>query len=236
MDVGIRLLFFLIIAIFLFRTKETKDIQYFREQTWSVRDILPTYLLLSFLPLIGLYLYNVFPIKLYYLAVTHILTILAALILFLTIKKVIIHKRQLSYKVIGLKSYDIYIYLIVIFASYGMIIGIILANDKIHSYSGIFHTTLYAFTVIGLWPIIEDIFYIGIMLIPTSRTTGVTIGAVIVSLSRTLAHFHYGPKAILTNGILALLGCYLYIKLKRILAPVLLHSLVNSALLLRDLI
>jgi len=74
------------------------------------------------------------------------------------------------------------------------------------------------------------------MFIPVSRLVGLKAGAVLVSLLRILIHFNYNIQELMTNfALLGLLGCYLYIKTKRIIAPLILHSFINFFVSLREI-
>jgi membrane protease YdiL (CAAX protease family) len=73
------------------------------------------------------------------------------------------------------------------------------------------------------------------MFIPTSRILGLLNGAVLVSLLRTVIHFGNNLPVLAISFIMGLLGCYLYIKIKRILVPLLLHSSFNFFVLMQEL-
>jgi membrane protease YdiL (CAAX protease family) len=86
------------------------------------------------------------------------------------------------------------------------------------------------------WPIIESVLYLGMMFIPTIRIVGIVKSAVLISLLQALSHLNYNSIEVVINFVLfGLLGCYLFIKSKRIIVPLLFHSVINFFVLLREI-
>lgn len=235
MTIAIRLVFFFFVSILLLKTKKNKEIKFFREQRWSSKDILPTYLIFTLMPLTVFLLYETNFLRVYYSAFWYIFTLLTGIILFVSVIKIIVRKGNLSVKVIGFELSDIYLFTICNIIIYSIII-FVLASKRPEQFNNVIFLMLNAFMIITFWPIVEDVFYLGMMLIPTSRITGLKCGAILVSLSSVLAHYHYGIANIVMNFLIVLFTCYLYVRTEKIIFPIMFHSLINSFVLLRDLV
>jgi membrane protease YdiL (CAAX protease family) len=145
-------------------------------------------------------------------------------------------RRLMPLSALGAKSSDIY--WILLFNAIQFVVLLILLYDRssIESYSRVFLLLGYISLALIFWPIIESVLYLGMMFMPTSRIVGLVKGAVLISLLQALSHFNHNSIEMVINFTLfGLLGCYFYIKTKRIIVPLLLHSAINFFVLLHDL-
>lgn len=238
MDIVIiaKLIFVSAITVILLTRKKNIQVEYFSQQTWSTREVLPVYWIFILIFLIWLFLYKIYPNKRFYIFASYLFTFLAGFILFFTTKIVMGRRRVFSLKVIGGKSSDLYWLLLLIVIQYS-ILSFFLFNRNSASHHGYIFWMLGYFSItLVFWPVIESVFYLGLMFIPTSRNVGLLKSAVLISLLQALSHFNYNLSEVAINFILfGLLGCYLYIKSKRIIVPLLVHSSINFLVLMRDL-
>lgn len=235
-NILIRLAFLLAITIYLLTIKKKHQIECFQKQTWSIKETLPIYWAITFVTVIGLFLSkDISPSRLS-IIVSYIHTFLVGFILFIPVI-FIISKRRLTFAVIGLKKSDVYWFLIFFVIQFSILIVLLFVVKTPESYG----RTLWGLSLISItivfWPIIEEVLYLGMMFIPVSRLVGLKASAVLVSLLRTLVHFNHNiPELMTTFTLLGLLGCYLYIKTKRIIVPVILHSFINLFVSLREIV
>lgn len=235
MSILIRLMFFLAVSILLLRAKRLKGIDSFHEQTWLGKDILPIYFVFTLTPLIVFIFRRTSPPGVSYLSLWYAFTLFMTIMLFVLGRTIIIKDRNLSVKVIGLRSSDIYVFILFNLVLYFILFILISDTKNPEAISHVILPMLNAVMIVTIWPALEGLFYLGMMFIPTCRIAGLKLGAILVALSSVLAHYHYGLANIFINLLIVLFYCYLYFKTKRILFPVLLHSLVNFFILLRDL-
>ena len=230
----LRLIFIAIITVFLVTRSEIRKIGYFSEQSWTVEETFPVYWAFVLLSLISLMFYRNISDKFVYQVISYMISLLGGFILYVGIK-IIISKKKLSLKVIGLKPSYIFWFLTFILIQY-IILFAFFSGKAIQDFSLFIWSLAYFSIVLAIWPIIEEFFFLGMLFIPTSRKVGIVTGAVIVSLLQTLVHFNHTAAELAINFVTyGLLACYLYIKTRGVLAPVLLHSLLNFFVLLRDL-
>ena len=232
----VRLVFFSAITILLLIRKENQQVEYFPQQTWSAREVLPVYWAFILIAWIWLILFRTFSDERLYIVGSHLLMLLAGFILYIAAKIIICKKRRLSLKVIGIKTNDVYWYVILIAIQFSIFTAVLFFGGKgIKDYSYAFWLLADIPITLVFSPVIEEVFYLGMMFIPTSRIVGLKTSAVLVSLSHALVHFdHNAPEVAINFVIFGLLGCYLYIKTKRIVVPLLVHSSINFLLLMRD--
>ena len=228
----IKIIAITIITVFLIAKPDSRRINHFPHQIWTPRELLPVYWIFVFLSLISLLLYKNISSHLVYQVISYLLSLLAMFALFLGIKKVIF-RRKLSLQVVGLKfSYFLW-FLILVAVQYAILVTFV--PDKNIGNFEIIWPFIYFSSVLILWPIIEEVFFLGMLYIPTSRRIGLIKGAFFVSLLNTLMHFNHTIFELPINLVIVLLGCFLYIKTKGILVPLLLHSSLNFLTLLREL-
>lgn len=232
----VKIVFILTITILLLTRKENNHVEYFSQQTWSTKEILPVYLVLIFLSFICFILYKNYNVGRLYIFASLIYTFLTGSILFFYAKRIMSRKGIFSFETIGAKSYDLY-WLSILIAIQCSVLSVILYNKfSIEDYSHIFWLLVYFSVVLFFWPVIESVLYLGMLFIPTGRIMGLVKSAILISLLQALSHFHNNPSELLINFIIfGLLGCYLYIKSKRIIVPLMVHSSINFFILIRDL-
>ena len=224
------------ITVLLFKKKENIKVEYFPQQTWSTREVLPVYWIFLFISLISVILYKTNPSVRLYIFASYISTFLAGSVLLFAVKLIMGKRRILSLKVIGAKSSDIYWLLILIAIQYSVLSVILYSRNSAADDSRILWMFGHFSITLIFWPIIESVLYLGMMFIPTIRILGLVKSVVLVSLLQALLHFNYNAMDVIMNFILfGLLGCYLYIKSKRIIVPLLLHSVINFLVLLHDI-
>lgn len=233
----LKLLFLASITIFLSTRKDKKNTEYFPKQIWLTKDTLLFYWMFIFISLVSLFLSKTIPNIHFTIVVSLILTFLAGSVVFFAINVIIYKKSELSLEVIGAKTSDIYWVLIFIGIQLCVLVGFVLSKQVAdNDYSQIFLVFATVPITFIFWPIIEEVFYQGMMFIPTSRIIGLKNSAIIISLLKSLAHFNYGVVELAINFfVFGLLSCYLYIKTRGILAPIILHSSINFLILIRDL-
>jgi membrane protease YdiL (CAAX protease family) len=235
-DILVKLVFIIAITVFLLMRKENSQVEYFHQQTWTTREVLPVYWVFIFIFLIWLVLFKINPDERLYIFASYILTFLAGFILFFSAKKTLSKRKLLSLKVIGAKITDIYLLLILIFIQYSILLVYLYNRNSELDYSRILIMLGYFSITLIFWPVIESVFYLGMMFIPTSRLVGLMKSAILISLLQALSHFYYNlPEVIINFLIFGLFGCFLYIKSKRIILPLMVHSSINFLLLLRDI-
>lgn len=238
MAIGIfvKLVFILTITAFLLTRKENYQAEYFSHQAWTTRDVLPVYWVFIVILLSLIVLFNFNSNRRLYIIISSILTLLAGSILFCAIK-ILFRKRKItSIEVVGAKSSDLYWLLILIVIQYSILLVFLYSKNSVVDHRRIFWVLGYYAITLVLWPVIESVFYLGMMFIPTSRIVGVIKSAVLISILQSLSHFNYDfPELIKNFAIFGLLGCYLYIKSGRIIVPLLVHSSVNFLALTRDI-
>jgi membrane protease YdiL (CAAX protease family) len=161
---------------------------------------------------------------------------LAGFVLFFAISRIICKGRLTPLSVLGAKNSDIYWILLLAAIQFSVISIFLYDRSSIESYSRIFLLLGHISIALIFWPIIESVLYLGMMLIPTIRIVGIVKGAILISLLQALSHFNHNPfEMVLNFTLFGLLGCCLYLKTKRIIVPLLLHSAINFFVLLHDL-
>jgi len=232
-SLSIKLVIMALISVFLLFKSGNKQITIFERHDWTVNRILPVYWSLAVLSLVGVIAYWFMPNKFHHQLLLFPLTIVAGVILFTTLRRVV-SKQNGSMKVIGLKKNDIY-YFIAVAAIQIVALGVLLHKNSIKFIHIPFLLSYFSIPLI-CWPVIEEVYYRGMLYIPTSRKVGLLVGAILISLLQALIHFDQDTPALTINfTVLGLFGCYLYIKTRRIIVPLLLHSSLNFFVLLRDL-
>jgi membrane protease YdiL (CAAX protease family) len=231
-----KLVFISAITVLLLIKKENNQVEYFPQQTWSTREVLPVYWIFIFISLILLIFYKTYPSGRLYIFALYVSTFLAGSILMFAAKMIMGRRRIMSLKVIGARSSDLYWLLILIAIQYSILLVFLYNKNFAADHSRIPFILVYFSIILVFWPVIESVFYLGMMFIPTSRIVGLVKSAVLISLLQALSHFSYSSAEVVVNfTIFGLLGCYLYIKSKRIIVPLLLHSVINFFVLLRDI-
>ncbi len=238
MEIGIlvRFIFIASITVYLLMRKENNQVEYFPQQTWSIREVLPYYWGLIFLLIIWLIMFKTRSDRHSYTLVSFVLTFFACSILFIAVKKITSRGGMSPIKAIGAKSNDFYWLLLFVVIQYSILIVYLYSiNSYLNPLRLLWMLGYFSITLL-VWPIIESVLYLGLMLIPTSRKVGVIKSAVLISLLQALSHFSYNISEVATNfTIFGLLGCYLYIKSKKIIVPLFVHSSINFLLLIRDI-
>jgi len=233
-DMVSRLILISSITTLLLTKKENQQVTYFPQQIWSAREVMPVYWMLVLISLTMLILYKTIPERHLYQLVSLIITLFAVFILLVAARIIINKKRGLTLYVIGFKIFDVYCFVILIVIQYSTLTAFF--HEKVmQNYGPVSWFFAYISIMLVFWPVIEEAFYLGMMFIPTSRILGLVNGAVFVSLLRTVIHFGNNLPALAISFVMGLLGCYLYIKIKRIMVPILLHSSFNFFVLMRDL-
>jgi membrane protease YdiL (CAAX protease family) len=238
MEIGIlaRLGFILAITIFLFMREENNQVEYFPQQTWSTKEPLRVFWVFILIFLIWLILYKTKPDIRLYIFVSYLLTFLAGSILFFATKIIITRRRLSLLKVIGAKGSDLYWLIILIAIQYSILLVVLFSGNSVSEHSRILWMLGYFPITLVFWPVIESVLFLGMMFIPTSRIVGLIRSAVLISLLQALSHFTYNLSEVVINfSIFGLFGCYLYIKSKRIIVPILVHSSINFLVLMRDI-
>jgi membrane protease YdiL (CAAX protease family) len=225
-----------ITLLLIFREKENK-IDIFPQQTWSVNEVLPIYWIFILISISSVIFYKTNPSGHTYDTASYLLTFLAVFILFFAAKKITDKRKILSISAIGAKSSDIiWILLFTSIQFCALSIFLLYEKNSIESYSHVIRLFGHFSIALVFWPIIESVLYLGMMLIPTTRRVGVVNGIVIISLLQALSHFNDNTiDTILNFTFFGLIGCYLYIKIRRIIVPLLLHSAINFLILLREI-
>jgi len=231
-----RLAIILAITILLLTIQKKHQIEYFQEQTWSIKEALLIYWAITLITAIGLFLSKDISPSRFSIVVSYIHTFLVGFIVFIPVI-LIINTRQLAITVIGFKKSDVYWFLIFLVIQFSILIVLLFVVKSPKSYSN----TLWGLSLVSIttvfWPIIEEVLYLGMMFIPVSRLAGLKTGAILVSLLRILIHFNYNiPKLMTGFALFGLLGCYLFIKTKRIIVPVILHSFINFIVSLQEIV
>jgi membrane protease YdiL (CAAX protease family) len=235
-DILVRLVFILAITAFLLMRKENNKVEYFHKQTWTTREVLPVYWVFIFIFLIWLILFKINSDERLYIFASYILTFLAGSILFFAAKKTIGKRGVLSLKVIGAKSTDLYWLLVLIAIQYIILLVYLFNGNSALDYTRILMMLGYFSITLIFWPVIESVFYLGMMFIPTSRLVGLIKSAILISLLQALSHFYYNlPEVAINFTIFGLFGCFLYIKSKRIILPLMVHSSINFLVLIQDI-
>lgn len=231
----LRLLLFLIVSLILLRGKTTKPLKCFSAQTWKGKDVLPLYLFFMVVPLLGFVLHkSAIRAHIYYFLWIG-LSLVVAMGLVAWFYIIPIKREKQSIESIGMKLKDGYLLMVINSILLFLILGIIGYNEpSVFTYKTAI-VMLTAFLVVSFWPVLEEVFYLGIMYIPLSRILGLLFGAVLVSLSSAFAHYHYDLENILMNSVVMAFGCFVYVKTRRLIWPIVMHSLLNSFVLLRDL-
>ena len=238
MEIGflVKFIFISAITVFLLTQKENNQVEYFPQQTWSVREVLPFYWSLLLLLIIWLILFKTKSDVYRYISVSYLLAFLAGSILFFAVKKIMGERGLSPIKTIGAKSNDLYWLLLLVAIQYSILLFYLYRINSLSDPLRIIWMLGYFSITLLFWPIIESVLYFGMMLIPTSRLVGLIKSAVLISLLQALSHFYYNISEVVINfTIFGLMSCYLYIKSKRIIVPLFVHSSINFLLLMRDL-
>jgi membrane protease YdiL (CAAX protease family) len=145
-------------------------------------------------------------------------------------------RKILSLNVIGAKSSDVYWVIILIAIQHSVLLYIFYNKNIMSNSSHVFWILGISSITLIFWPIIESVFFLGLMFIPTGRIVGLVKGAVLISILQALIHFNHDFWEVFINfALFGILGCYLYIKSRRIIVPLLLHSTINFFVLLRSI-
>lgn len=232
-SISIKLIIMVLISVFLLFNNGNKQITIFEQQDWTVNSVLPVYWAIVVLSLVGVVTYWFMPNKFYQQLLLFPLTVIAGAILFAMVRRVVM-KQSGSIKVIGIKKNDIY-YFAIVGAIQIVALMVLLHKNGIKFIHFPFLLSYLAIPLI-CWPVIEEMYYLGMLYIPTSRKVGLLAGAILISLLQALTHFHQDIPALAINfTVFGLFGCYLYIKTRRIIVPLLLHSSLNFFVSLREL-
>jgi membrane protease YdiL (CAAX protease family) len=232
-SISIKLVIMALISVFLLFKNGDKQIAIFEQQDWAVNKILPVYWALAVLSLVSLVTYRLMPNKFHQQLLSFPLTVVVGAILFTTLRHVVSKQNGLM-KAIGLKKNDIY-YFIAVGLIQIVAVAILLHKNRIKFVYIPFLLSYVSITLI-CWPVIEEVYYRGMLYIPTSRKVGLLTGAILISMLQVLPHFWQDIPALAINfTVFGLFGCYLYIKTRRIIVPVLLHSSLNFFVTLREL-
>jgi membrane protease YdiL (CAAX protease family) len=231
-----RLLFFLLASALLINGKGKRLFPRFVNQSWTTRDVLPLYVLFAFAPLLVFVLHNaIASVSLYYICWVAV-SFAMATILLVWIYKVLLRKQDETIKAIGINSGDFLLLMLFNIVIYFALISILLLTKKATPGASVFGLVLTSlFMTVTFWPILEDVFYLGILYIPTSRIIGLGYGAVFVSVSCAVSHYHYGLENLMMKGVMMAFSCYIFVKSERLVFPIGLHSLTNSIVFWRDL-
>jgi membrane protease YdiL (CAAX protease family) len=201
-----------------------------------VRELLPVYWIFVFISIITVILFKTNSLVHLYILVSLITTLLAGFVLFFAIKKIMGKRRLMPLNVLGAKSSDIYWILLFTAIQFGVVLILLYDRSSIESYSRVLLFLGHISLALIFWPIIESVLYLGMMFIPTSRIVGLVKGAILISLLQALSHFNHNSIEMVINfALFGLLGCYFYIKTKRIIVPLLLHSAINFFVVLHDM-
>jgi len=212
------------------------EVKYFPQQKWSIREVLPVYWVFVFISLISVILYKTHSSVRLYIFTSYISTLLAGFVLFFAVKKIMGKRRISSLGVIGAKSSDIYWILLFTTIQFSVLSIILYSRNSIEYDNHVFGMLGHFSITLIFWPIIESVLYLGMMFIPAIRIVGLVKSAVLISLLQALSHFNHSSIEMVINfALFGLMGCYLYIKSKRIIVPLLLHSAINFFVLLRDI-
>ena len=224
------------ITLLLIIKRSNIKVEYFPQQMWSTREVLPVYWVFVFISLISVILFKTNSSVRLYIFASFISTLLAGFVLLFAIKKIMGKRRILSLSVLGAKSSDVYWILLFTAIQFSVLSIFLYDRNSIESYNRVFWMLGHFSIALIFWPIIESVLYLGMMFIPTIRIVGIVKSAILISLLQALSHFNYSLAEVVVNfTIFGLLGCYLYIKSKRIIVPLLLHSAINFFVLLRDI-
>lgn len=216
--------------------KRNVNVKYFPQQTWSTRELLPVYWIFVFISLISVILYKIYPSGRLYIFASYISTFLAASVLFFAVKIILGKRKILSLNVIGAKGSDIYWLLMLVAIQFTVLSIILYSRNPSADYNRVLWMLGHFSITLIFWPIIESVLYLGMMFIPTIRIVGIVKSAVLISLLQALSHLNYNSIEVVINFVLfGLLGCYLFIKSKRIIVPLLFHSVINFFVLLREI-
>ena len=225
-----------VISILLLMREENIQVEYFRHQRWSIKEVLRFFWIFMLLYLILIFFYKTNPDNRIYIIISYIFTFLAGSVLLFATKMIIGRRRLSVLKVIGAKNSDLYWIAILISLQYTILLVLFFRGNSVSDPVPTLWMLGYFPVTLIFWPVIESVFYLGMMFIPTSRIVGLLKGAVLISLLQALSHFEYSLSEVVTNfSVFGLLGCYLYIKSERIIVPLLVHSSINFLILMRDI-
>jgi len=225
-----------VISILLLMREENIQVEYFRHQRWSIKEVLRFFWIFMLLYLIWIFFYKTNPDNRIYIIISYIFTFLAGSVLLFATKMIIGRRRLSVLKVIGAKNSDLYWIAILISLQYTILLVLFFRGNSVSDPVPTLWMLGYFPVTLIFWPVIESVFYLGMMFIPTSRIVGLLKGAVLISLLQALSHFEYSLSEVVTNfSVFGLLGCYLYIKSERIIVPLLVHSSINFLILMRDI-
>ena len=184
MAIGIlvKLVFISAITILLLMKEENNQVEYFPQQIWSTREVLPVFWGFILISLIWLILYKTNSEGRFYIFVSYILTFLAGSILFFVSRIIMGRRRISSLRAIGAKSSDLYWLIILIAIQYSILIVFLYSGNSISEHMRIVWMLGYFSITLVFWPVIESVFYLGMMFIPPSRIVGLIKSAVLISL------------------------------------------------------
>jgi len=223
-----------IISFVLIAKQENREIQYFPEQEWTVKEPLSFYWILVGLSLLSLILYKRVSNELTYQFVSFLVSVFGLSVLLFFIRN-IIFKRRLSLDSIGFKRSYVYWFIALISAQYSILLGFFVIKTNKEFFLFVWPLIYYSVVLI-IWPLVEELLYRGLIFIPTSRKIGLLTGAILVSFLQAISHFNHSPTKIIMNfTIFGIFNCYLYVRTRGILVPLLLHSSFNFVVLVRNL-
>jgi membrane protease YdiL (CAAX protease family) len=234
LSIAIRISFFLLVALVLWKGKGNKLGDCFPLQKWPGSKTLSLFFVFVLVPLLAFAAHGFVEAKRHYFLIWYGLSMLMASTLALWIKWNVIDGLRLSLRALGFSRKDLYILCSFSLCVYFLILAVSSGSEKLALFQGRVYLLLADFALVTLWPIIQETFFLGIMYVPISRITGVKLGAVLVSLSSSFSHYHYGLGALSLSFMIGILSCYIYFKFQRIIYPIVIHSFMNSLVLLRE--
>lgn len=233
MELIIRISINILLSGLLINRKVTRQIGYLDEQNWSISEVLPFYwgTFLLFIVSSGAFKNNnTYWIILYDFAIS----LIYGIIVFIGIKITVINK-GLKVNVIGTKNSDFYWIIITFTIQYVIINYYFIAKLFEKDLSRFFLLSGSVFFSNIFYPIVEECLILGLMFVPTCRIAGTPFGIVLISILRASAHFGYNFNQLLYNVIIfGIIGSFLYLKSKRLIAPILYHSWINFFITIRD--
>ena len=214
--------------------REKHQIDLFKGQGWHLREIIPYYVgaLLLFYAFMGISksAESHLSLLLMNFGQTIIFGVIVGSGLLITLRKV---KGKVS--VLGVQSADLYWIIICFVLQHGIFTHYFIR--KLGDIDLIRFTLLSAYNFFSniLSPIIEEYLISGLMLIPACKIFGLAAGVISVSILRALTHLNYNSIQLFSNFIVfGIIGSYLYLRTKRLVIPIIYHSLLNFLITLRD--
>jgi membrane protease YdiL (CAAX protease family) len=227
-----KLIIMVFISVFLLCKSENSAITIFEPQNWSILQILPIYWIYAVLSLISVFVYPSLFSKGYY-QIPIPVAIFSVVILFAIIRH-FAEKKSGFLKLVCLNKTHIYYFIAFILLQF-VAVGTLLYKNNI-DLTRITYILSFSSVVVVFAPIIEEVYFKGMLFIPTCRKAGIFFGALLISSLQTLVHFTSTlPQLLVIFFILGLLGSYLFIRTRKIIAPLFLHSTFNFIVLMREI-